>query len=162
METPDDLSALEVEVIDLFVGGVRALGLPKSIGEIYGLLYVSPEPLHLDRLIQRLRISRGSASQGVRFLRNLGAIQTNYIPGDRRDHYVAVAELKKLVSGFLESEIQPHLLSGKERLHHLGRTLTKNKGDRETAAFLKGRVDQLRKWHRWANQVVPMVKGFLG
>jgi DNA-binding transcriptional regulator GbsR (MarR family) len=35
------LSEFEARVIELFCDGVKLLGLPKSIGEIYGLLYVT-------------------------------------------------------------------------------------------------------------------------
>ena len=34
----DKLEPIQREVIALFVNGVRVLGLPKSVGEIYGLL----------------------------------------------------------------------------------------------------------------------------
>jgi hypothetical protein len=35
------LNALEVEMIDLFVQFSRVLGQPRSVAEIYGLLFVS-------------------------------------------------------------------------------------------------------------------------
>ena len=70
VEESPRLSPLEVEVIDLFVNAVKIVGIPKSVGEIYGLLFVAPEPLPLDALVEQLQISKGSASQGLRFLRN--------------------------------------------------------------------------------------------
>ena len=51
----DALNSLEVEVIDLFVNAVKMLGFPKSVGEIYGLLFISKEPLPLDTLVERLK-----------------------------------------------------------------------------------------------------------
>ena len=69
-----ELDPLERQVVDVFVDGVRVLGLPRSIGEIYGLLFISRTPLSLDDLVARLKISKGSASQGLRMLRNLGAV----------------------------------------------------------------------------------------
>ena len=81
---PDQEGAGEIQrgVIDLFVRGVRVLGLPKSIGEIYGLLYISSAPLPLDAIVAKLGISKGSASQGLRFLRNLGAVVPVEIEGE--------------------------------------------------------------------------------
>ena len=64
------MSALEVEAIDLFISFVRLLGMPKSVGEIYGLLFASAEPLALDALMQRLYMSKGAASQGLKVLRS--------------------------------------------------------------------------------------------
>src|SRR2546425_4179831 len=91
-ETLPPLSALETEIIDLFVQVSRMLGQPRSLAEIYGLLFISARPLAMDDLIERLRMSKGSASQGLKFLRNVGAVKMVYVPGDRRVHYEAVAE----------------------------------------------------------------------
>ena len=69
------LDPLESQVVAVFVDGVRVLGLPRSIGEIYGLLFISQSPMSLDDLVQRLDISKGSASQGLRMLKSLGAVR---------------------------------------------------------------------------------------
>ncbi|MEI9897780.1 MAG: hypothetical protein WDN28_28965 [Chthoniobacter sp.] len=57
------LSELEIEAIDLFISLIRLLGMPKSVGELYGLLFVSPVALPMDTLMERLNMSKGSASQ---------------------------------------------------------------------------------------------------
>src|SRR5689334_9414028 len=86
------LTRVEIEIIDLFVQFSSALGQPRSVAEIYGLLFISRQPLAMDEMIHRLRLSKGSTSQGLRFLRNLGAVRMIYVAGDRRAHYEAVAE----------------------------------------------------------------------
>src|SRR5437870_4857638 len=90
------LSALEADIIALFVQISRVLNQPRSLAEIYGLLFISSQPLAMDDLMARLGISKGSASQGLRFLRDNGAVKMVYVDGDRRVHYEAVAELKNL------------------------------------------------------------------
>ena len=101
------LSAIEVEVIDLFVSVMRLIGLPRSLGEIYGLLFISTLPLTLDDLVSRLQISKGSASQGPKTLRQIGAVKVTYVPGDRRDHFIAETELKRLAAGFIRPDAAP-------------------------------------------------------
>jgi len=54
---------------------VQVVGVPKSIGQIYGLLYSSREPLSFSDIVECLEISKGSASQGLQFLRLLGAVK---------------------------------------------------------------------------------------
>src|SRR5581483_3237514 len=93
-----ELSELEVEAIDLFISFVRLLGLPKSVGELYGLLFVSPVPLSMDALMDRLQMSKGSASQGLKLLRSFGAVRSVYMAGDRRDHYVAEFDLSRFAT----------------------------------------------------------------
>src|SRR5881392_2903241 len=81
---PAGLNPLETEIIDFFVQLSRLLGQPRSLAEIYGLLFISARPLSMDDLIERLQLSKGSASQGLKFLHSLGAIHMVYVPGDRR------------------------------------------------------------------------------
>lgn len=153
------LSKLEVGVIDLFVNGVRVLGLPKSIGEIYGLLYLSEEPLSFDDILSRLQISKGSTSQGLKFLRSLGAVKAVYTAGSRRDHFVAETELKKLVGGFIREELTPHLESGADRVENLQAML-----DPETqgeGTFLGDRVRKLGNWHSRSGKLLPLIEKFL-
>lgn len=58
-----------------FSGVVQVFGVPKSVGQIYGLLYGTPEPLSFSDIVERLEISKGSASQGLQLLRSLGAVK---------------------------------------------------------------------------------------
>lgn len=153
--TPPGLSALEVEVIGLFVNAVKMLGMPKSVGEIYGLLYISPEPLALDALVGRLNISKGSASQGLKVLRAFGAVKQVYVAGDRRDHYQAETELKKLAAGFIREEIKPRMDSGAERLERL-RKLSATE-ESEDADFYQGRVAKLGQWHARSLELMPLL-----
>jgi hypothetical protein len=62
------------ECVELFAEVVQVFGVPPSVGQIYGLLYATPEPLSFSDIVERLGISKGSASQGLQFLRSLGAI----------------------------------------------------------------------------------------
>src|ERR1700689_637831 len=78
------LELVEVEVIHIFVQFAGVLGQPRSVAEIYGLLFASHQPLAMDTLIERLNLSKGSASQGLKYLQELGAVRTVYVAGDRR------------------------------------------------------------------------------
>lgn len=156
---PDDtgLSALEVAVIDFFVSIVRVVGIPKSVAELYGLLYVAPQPLPLDTLMQRLRMSKGSASQGIRLLRSFGAVRSVYVPGERRDHFTAEVELKRLTAGFIREEIQPRLIQGQEKLDHLNDLYESSRPMGADAAFYDERVQRLGTWSRRSREVLPLL-----
>ena len=82
------------ESIDFFVRMMSIMGFPRSVGEIYGLLYFSQQPLSMDKIMDKLRISLGSASQGLKSLRNLKAVRTVYIQGERKDHFIAETNLE--------------------------------------------------------------------
>ena len=150
------LTGVEIGVIDFFVSAVKVLGMPKSIGEIYGLLFVSSQPLPLDALCQRLNMSKGSASQGLKLLRAFGAVKAVYQAGDRRDHFTAEIELKRLAAGFVREQIQPRLTHGEERLNQLsqlGDTLPAN----AEGEFQRERLAKLGRWSHRGREVLPLI-----
>jgi DNA-binding transcriptional regulator GbsR (MarR family) len=76
----------------------------------------------MDMIMKRLNISLGSASQGLRQLKAFRAIKTHYLLGERKEHYVAELELRKLVAGFIREEIIPYLEMANSRLRPTMRT----------------------------------------
>ena len=160
-EETDALDAVERQVVDFFVDGVKVLGLPRSIGEIYGLLFVSQEPLSLDDLVASLRISKGSASQGLRTLKGLGAIREVQVGTERRTYFIAAVELKRLVGGFIREQIRPHLDSGKTKIARL-ETLTRSEVDPARQAFLAERLQRLNHWLTSGGRVLPILQKLLG
>ncbi|MDZ4815020.1 MAG: hypothetical protein SGI71_01990 [Verrucomicrobiota bacterium] len=155
------LSPLDIEAIEVFVRMVSVLGLPKSVGELYGLIFVTPEPMAMDDLMGRLKMSKGSTSQGLKLLRAFGAIRTIYVAGDRRDHYVAELELRKLVSGFLKEQVQPHLSGGSSRLDRIDKIISTQPSSEKTK-FLSARVAKLKRWQVQGQKVLPLLIKMLG
>jgi HTH-type transcriptional regulator, glycine betaine synthesis regulator len=153
-------SDLEAEVIGLFDQISKIMGQPRSYAEIYAVLFLSPDPLTMDELIARLGISRGSACQGLRFLRKAGAIRLKMLPGRRSAHYVAVAELRQLVAGFLRDQILPEVEETQNRLNLIvemvGRLPAK---DRPHAS---GRISMLQSWGKRSRQFLPIVVKLMG
>jgi DNA-binding transcriptional regulator GbsR (MarR family) len=158
-----ELDTLESQVVAVFVDGVRVLGLPRSIGEIYGLLFISRHPLSLDDLVRLLNISKGSASQGLRMLKSLGAVReaaTNG-NGERRTYYEPAVELKRLVGGFIREQVRPHLESGKTKIDRLAEAASQVE-DPEHRQFLSDRVERLEQWMRSGGRVLPVLQKILG
>lgn len=155
------LDPLELQVVAIFVDGVRVLGLPRSIGEIYGLLFISQHPLALDDLVTRLGISKGSASQGLRALKSLGAVREAEVGAERRTYYEPAIELKRLVGGFIREQVRPHLESGKSKISRLAAT-TRDIDDPERRKFLSERVERLETWMRSSGKVLPVLQKILG
>jgi DNA-binding transcriptional regulator GbsR (MarR family) len=160
-EESDALDAVERQVVDFFVDGVRVLGLPRSIGEIYGLLFVSQGPLSLDDLVASLGISKGSASQGLRTLKGLGAIREVQVGTERRTYFEAAVELKRLVGGFIREQIRPHLESGKAKITRL-ELLARTEADPQRQEFLTERLKRLEQWLKSGGRVLPILQKLLG
>ena len=151
------INDLEIESIDFFVRMMSMLGMPKSVGEIYGLLYFSPSALSMEHIVKHLGISIGSASQGLKTLRSLKAVRTSYVPGDRRDHYLAETEFRRLFSNFIKEEIMPHMDSAKERIERMEDSLPPLSKDAEE--FYKIRIEKLKRLTRAGGRLLPALAG---
>jgi DNA-binding transcriptional regulator GbsR (MarR family) len=155
----DKLNRLEVDIIDIFVRIARLFGVSKSVGEIYGLLFIASAPVPLDYIREKLNLSSGSASQGLRLLRTLGAVHATYVPGDRRDHFIAETGLRKITTGFLREKVVPDLVVQEEQLQRLSTLLDEiPSGSRP---HIEARIQLLQSWRKQARAVLPIVMGGL-
>ena len=150
---------LELESIDFFVRLMSMLGMPRSVGEIYGLLYFSKDSLPMDQIASRLEISIGSASQGLRTLRSLKAVRTAYVAGDRRDHYFAETEFRRLFSNFIKDDIMPHLDSAKDRISRMEKSLPEQSPEEDE--FYAVRIEKLRRLTKAGGRLLPALAGLL-
>lgn len=155
----ESLSEMEIEAIELFINFLKLMGLPKSVGEIYGLLFVSPKPLAMDDLMQRLQISLGAASQGLRLLRSFGAVKVVYMPGDRRDHYIADLELSRFATTFIKEELRPRMERGLQRIERMEELMADmDSADRKAT---KVKIERLKHWLEKGNKMLPWILKFL-
>ena len=154
------LNPLEVEIIQTFVQLSRALGQPRSVAEIYGLLFSSPRPLPQDAFTERLNLSKGSACQGLRYLLELGAVRTVCVAGERRMHYEAVAELRNLAGRFLRQQVFHYFEDSGERLDRIAGAAGKLSGPERDHAL--ARVKMLKSWSKNARRVLPLLLALLG
>jgi len=153
------LSELEVEAIEMFINFLRLIGLPKSVGEIYGLLFVAPRPLAMDQIMDRLDLSLGAASQGLKLLRSFGAVRVVYERGDRRDHYVADLEMSRFATVFIKEELQPRIDTADERIRRMEEALV-NLSPAERRAT-EQRIERLKHWLDKGRKILPWLIRFM-
>ena len=157
----DTLDDWEDAVIDLFLNAANSFGLPKSYGQIYGLLFCRDQPLAMDEVMELLKISKGSASQGLRALRQLGAVSSVFEPRDRKERFIAEIRLRKLVGGFLREQADPHLDKGVGRLKQI-EALLGNLDKKDSFQRGARRHEILSGWHRQMSRLLPWVKMIVG
>ena len=153
------LSDLDIEAIDLFINFLKLIGLPKSVGEIYGLLFVAPRPLSMENLMDRLQISLGAASQGLKLLRSFGAVKVVYAPGERRDHFVADLELSRFATSFIKGELKPRMERALQRIDRMESLAKDLDGVERKAAF--ERIERLKHWLERGQKMMPWILKFL-
>jgi HTH-type transcriptional regulator, glycine betaine synthesis regulator len=128
------LTALQVEAVEAAGELAASISLARSVGQIFGLLYVSPEPLSLDDLCERLSISKGNASVNLRTLETWRAIERVWVQGSRRAHYRASRDLKGIALRRVEEGGRRRLGMVKDRLARIDERLVGSKDVRDRIA----------------------------
>lgn len=70
-----ETAAVSSAIVAYFVDAAALLGVPKSVAAIYGTCFASSEPLSFSEIQERLDLSAGSISQGLKLLREMGALK---------------------------------------------------------------------------------------
>lgn len=155
------LTEFEIELIAVFVDLVQTLGLPKSYGEIYGLLYATPRPLGFAEIHERLTLSKGSVSGGIKALRGFGAVRTVLDSETRREVYLPEIESRKLIANYLVERIQPQIVRNGQRVLQLEQLFSDVLVSSSEKKLLTLRLEKLGKWRRRAAGLIPWVTRFL-
>ena len=153
------MDAFQRACVDLFTHAASSLSIPRSVGEIYGLLFSTEEPLSLDDVMERLQSSRGSMHEGLRWLRTIGAIRKVPVPGKWKAHFTAETSLRRIAAGYIRDRIEPHLANGQNRLINLEGMVG---AVPERKSFQRGRINQVMNWHKFLTRALPAIKALPG
>ena len=98
-----ELHAVHESMLDGLSQLADYFGFSKVMGQLYGVLLLSGEPLSLDELLERLEISKASVSMNMRTLEQLGMVRQVWLRGksDRRKYYEAETDLLQIVTNIV-------------------------------------------------------------
>lgn len=136
-----------------FIQGVSRItyfwGFPKAMGAIFGVVYLSSDPLSLDEIVEQVGVSKGAVSTNIRNLERLGIVHKKIKVGDRKDYYTAETDFWKIVKDILrereKNEFALAIRSVAESVEMLDR-MSAGKGSAENAAFHRRRMLELKKF----------------
>lgn len=148
----------EAQVVDFFVDAAELLGVPKSVAAIYGVVFASPNPLSFAEVQQRLDLSKGSVSQGLRLLREIGALKEVSSSTDRAALFEPDMEIRKIISHFVEHRVRKQLDVGRDRLVALSARVPTGTAE---GKILHERLKHLQGTHEKARALLPIAKTFL-
>lgn len=95
-----------------FLGSL--FGFSKLLGQIYGVLYLSPNPVSLNELMEELKVSKGSVSTNIRELEKWGGCRKVWVKGDRKDFYEAETNFKNIINKRLIDAVRRRLATAAE------------------------------------------------
>jgi DNA-binding transcriptional regulator GbsR (MarR family) len=98
----DEIAEIKQNFIEGMSGISQFWGFPKGVGVIFGVLYLSPNPLSLDELVAQTGLTKGAISTNVRALARLGLIHPVNRLSDRKDYYQAETDFYKAIRAILK------------------------------------------------------------
>jgi len=110
------------EAKDKFISTWGALGslwgINKAMAQIHALLFISPEPMSMEAVMEELGISRGNASMNLRSLIEWGIVYKVNITGERKEFFASEKDVTELARTIAKErsrrEIQPTIKVLKE------------------------------------------------
>ena len=137
-------------------------GFPKAMGAVYGAVYLSPQPISLDELVEQAGITKGAVSTYVRSLERLGMVYKSNRLGERKDYYSAETDFWKVIKGLLrerqKSDFDRALRSVDESLALLEAKPTgMDAAETELAEFYRRRLGAMQAFFRSLDNLVAML-----
>ncbi len=71
-------------------------GINRTVAQIHALLFISPEPLNADDIVETLGVARSNVSTSLKELQSWGIVRMVHILGDKRDHFESIKDVWEL------------------------------------------------------------------
>jgi DNA-binding transcriptional regulator GbsR (MarR family) len=140
-------------VMAYFTRCADTIGLPRSLAQLYAVLFLSESPLAFEEIVARSGLSKASASTGLRDLERLHGVERVIIAQDRRSFYQAQLSLRRLLGAFVAETVKPGLHDGDRLLREALALATE--GDH--SEHFKARLNSLVTWHERASEILPIL-----
>ncbi len=145
------------------------LGFSKIMGQLYGALLLSAEPLCLDDLMEMLEVSKASVSMNLRTLEHMGMVRQAWVRGGggRRKYYEAETDFSQIITNILsgrEMRDVDRALSvmnvDTKRLSEAMSTMSDEDG--KLAELYLERITQIQMLFRFAQLVITTILARVG
>jgi len=89
-------------------------GTNRTVAQVQALLYLSPNPLRADEIVEILSVARSNVSTSIRELQSFGLVRMTHVLGDRRDYFESPHDVWELFRVIIaqrkQRELNPTLL----------------------------------------------------
>jgi DNA-binding transcriptional regulator GbsR (MarR family) len=118
-------------------------GTNRTVAQIQALLYLSPNPLRADEIVDLLSVARSNVSTSIRELQSYGLVRMTHVLGDRRDYFESLHDVWDLFRAIIEQRKQREL---NPTLAMLRGCVDEVDGDKETDPVTKERMRNMLKF----------------
>lgn len=154
------------ELIKEFINNLGRIanffGFNRLMGQIYAVLFLSPDPLTLDDMVKKLDSSKGNVSINIRALERWGLVRQIYKWADRKNYYEAETDIWKAVSNILqerERKESQQIIDSLDQSVRMLEEFSKHPGSDQAVAaeFYLERMEILRSLFQFGDQLLEMM-----
>jgi len=133
-------------------------GVTRTVAQVHALLYLSPDPMLADEIVEALGVARSNVSQTLKELSGWGLIKTTHVLGDRRDHFEAYKDnwyiLRTIIDQRKKREIDPTRAMLNQCVAEL--RPTRDPAEQEINERIEGMLSFLDMLTNWYDQVAAL------
>ena len=155
------LELAQDKIIDKVGNICSRFGLNQFVAQLYVVLYLSKEPVSLDELTERLKVSKGNVSVNIRELERWGAVRKIWVKGSRKDFYQADPDIKKVILSKVKSAVKHQVQEVSDMIAEFNSTLSFLNGgldgaDKEIVKCYKERMKKVRELNNFTANILKV------
>jgi DNA-binding transcriptional regulator GbsR (MarR family) len=132
-------------------------GINRTVAQIHALLFISPQPLNADDIVETLDVARSNVSTSLKELQSWGIVKMVHILGDKRDHFESMKDVWEMFRVVLNERKRREIDPTMQMLDECIADAEKNKA---TDAYTEQRLRDLREFFgttsAWYSQVCQL------
>jgi len=136
-------------------------GTNRTVAQIQALLYLSPEPLRADEIVDLLSVARSNVSTSIRELQSYGLVKMTHVLGDRRDYFESLHDVWELFRVIIDQrkqrELNPTLTMLRQCAHDVDAETDTDPVTRERIHNMLGFVETTSDWYEKIHEVPTSV-----
>jgi DNA-binding transcriptional regulator GbsR (MarR family) len=158
-----------IEAQDVLLNKINTIckkfGLNNIMAQLYAILYLSAKPLSLDDMVERLKISKGSASVNIRALERYGVVKRVWVKGSRKDFYEAEPDISKVITDRIQAMAKLRLseVSGMIGASYeaIGQMSANGSAEDEDVKVFKEKLEKLKNLYNKAQTIFDLFSSTL-
>ncbi len=132
-------------------------GTNRTVAQIQALLYLSPEPLRADQIVDALSVARSNVSTSIRELQGFGLVRMTHVLGDRRDYFESLHDVWDLFRVIIDQRKRRELNPTLSMLRTAAQEVESEKGtDPVTKERIRNMLTFVETTSDWYEQIADI------
>lgn len=151
------MTAIMTPIMERFVRHFGEMGsrwgFNRTVGQMYGLIVLSDNPLSANDIADALAISRGNVSMGLKELQSWRLLKVHHLPGDRKEYFSPAGSILELARRVLEERVRREVEPTLTLLRDLLIETPTNAAERHAQQKMREIHDLLEIGTQWAQEI---------